>query len=176
MQTKIVETALKYIGQTEKPGNAGFNDADFEKKMVAVGFQKTHAWCSYAAELVFKEALPNQFKELDTLFSASAVKTYENFKNAGHLVNEIPHAGNLVVWQTQKDGKPQWTGHVGIVVEVVDKDTFYSVEGNTNDGGGREGYIVAKRLRKVLRNVNNGLELLGFIEFGQHEVSKTPKP
>lgn len=161
---RVAETALKYIGQMEKPGNSGFVQIEFEKKMEEVGFSKGHAWCSYFAELVFKEAFPEKKAELDRLFSASAVKTYSNFKNAGYLMNELPAPGNLVVWQTQKDGKPHWTGHVGIVVSVIDKDTFESVEGNTNDGGGREGYIVAKRKRKVLKNVENGLEILGFIQ------------
>ena len=36
IQTKIVETARKYIGQTEVPGNMGFNDKVFQKKMEEV--------------------------------------------------------------------------------------------------------------------------------------------
>lgn len=158
------EVALKYIGETEKPGNMGFNDADFEKKMQAVGFQKTHAWCAYFAELVFKEAFPEKFKELDKLFSAGTIQTFKNFKEASYPISAIPKDGNLVIWQTYKDGKPQTTGHAGIVVQVVDQNTFYSVEGNTNDGGGREGYIVAKKLRHVVANVQNGLKILGFIK------------
>lgn len=160
----VIEIAEKYIGETEKPGNMGFNDAEFEAKMKAVGFQKTHAWCAYFAELVFKEAYPEKFAELDKLFSAGTVQTFRNFKDASYLVGAVPHAGDLVIWQTQKDGKPQTTGHAGIVVEVKDINTFMSVEGNTNDGGGREGYIVAKRLRKVIPNVQNGLKILGFIQ------------
>lgn len=159
----IVETARKYIGQTEKPGNMGFNDADFERKMKAVGFQKTHAWCAYFAELVFKEVYPERFAELDALFSASAVQTFRNFRDAGYPVHYVPKEGYLVVWQNHKEGKPQWTGHVGIVTEVIDNHTFKSVEGNTNDVGGREGYIVAERIRKNVP-VNNGLKVIGFIK------------
>ncbi len=161
---KAVETALKYIGQTEKPGNQGFTQLDFEKKMEAVGFQKSQAWCAYLTELVFKEAYPEKLKEFDKLFNASAVKTYTNFKNAAYPINEVPHPGNLVIWQMQKDGKPHWTGHAGIVVGVIDNETFESVEGNTNDHGGREGYIVAKRIRKTLKDVENGLRVLGFVQ------------
>lgn len=156
------EIALKYIGQTEKPGNSGFNDAEFEEKMKAVGFQKSHAWCSYFAELVFKEAYPDN-KELDKLFSASAVQTFKNFSNSAYVIGELPSENWLVIWQMQKDGKPQWQGHVGIVAKVIDHETFESIEGNTNDGGGREGYIVAKKLRKV-KKVQNGLQVLGFVK------------
>ncbi|HZI24818.1 MAG TPA: CHAP domain-containing protein [Chryseolinea sp.] len=158
------EVAFKYIGQTEKPGNAGFNDDEFEAKMKAVGFNPTNAWCALFSELVFKEAYPERVKELDKLFSASAVQTYKNFKDAGFLMNELPYPGNLAIWQTQKDGKPHWTGHAGIVYSVIDQNTFECIEGNSNDQGGREGYIVAKRVRKVLRNVKDGLEILGFIQ------------
>jgi len=160
----VVSIAESYIGETEKPGNMGFNDHEFEKKMFAVGFQKSHAWCAYFAELVFKEAFLDKFKELDKLFSASTVQTFRNFRDAGYLIGEIPVAGHLVIWQTMKDGKPQTTGHAGIVHSKIDNDSFWSIEGNTNDGGGREGYIVAKRVRRVIPNVQNGLKVLGFIQ------------
>lgn len=165
MGNKVVEIARKYIGQTEKPGNMGFNNADFEHKMKAVGFQPSQAWCVYFTELVFKEAYPEKFAELDKLFSASAVKTFKNFSNAAYPINELPHTGNLVIWQMQKHGKPQWQGHAGIVVDVdLNKWVFTSVEGNTNDGGGREGYIVAERKRRTLAEVKNGLKVIGFVE------------
>jgi len=158
------EIAIKYIGQTEKPGNMGFNNADFERKMLAVGFQKTNAWCSYFQELIFKEAYPEKFKQLDTLFSASAVQTFRNFRDASFLVHELPEKDCLVLWQMKKEGKAQWNGHAGIVVNAIDQNTFESVEGNTNDAGGREGYIVARRIRKIVHNLQNGLEILGFIK------------
>lgn len=160
------EVAIKYIGQTEKPGNMGFNDEEFEAKMKAVGFKRSHAWCAYFAELVFKEAYPEKFKELDKLFSASAVKTYKNFRDAGYPMHNTPEKDCLVIWQMHKNGKPQWQGHAGIVVRVEPNNwIFESVEGNTNDGGGREGYIVAMRSRRHLAKVDNGLKVLGFISF-----------
>jgi len=159
------EIAAKYLGQTEKPGNIGFNDTDFENKMLAVGFQKTHAWCAYFAELVFKEAYPNKFSEFDNLFSASAVQTFKNFRDASYLIHELPQVDCLVIWQTMKDGKAHWSGHAGIVVSVEsNRWIFESIEGNTNDGAGREGYIVAKHTRKTLKEVDNGLKVLGFIQ------------
>lgn len=159
------DIAFSYLGRTEKPKNAGFNDAEFEKKMKAVGFQSGHAWCCYFQELVFKEAYPGKFKELDRLFSASCVQTFANFKNAGYLIGELPRAGHLVLWQMMKDGKPQQTGHAGIVYKLNSSWEFQSIEGNSNDDGGREGYEVALQPnRKVLKDVWNGLKVLGFIQ------------
>jgi len=156
------QVARKYLGQTEKPGNSGFNDATFEDKMEEVGFQKGHAWCAYFAELVFKEAIPER-EELDTLFSGSTVLTFRNFRDAAYMISQVPRVDHLVIWQTMKNGKPMATGHAGIVSEVTSLWEFKSIEGNTNSHGGREGFEVSEKDRKVLANVENGLKILGFI-------------
>lgn len=158
------EVALKYIGQTEVPGNMGFNDATFQAKMVSVGFQKTHAWCSYFAELVFKEAYPEKSAEFTERFSGSTVLTFNNFKLAGYLIGHVPYPNNLVIWRSYKNGKALPTGHAGIVIDVKSTWEFMSVEGNTSDEKSREGYIVARHERKVLKDVTNGLKILGFIQ------------
>lgn len=159
---KLSENAKKYIGQTEKPGNMGFNNLEFETKMIAVGFKKKDAWCAYFTELVAKEAYPNRFAEFDKLFSASAVQTFKNFKAAGYKISSIPVENSIVVWQNFKAGKPDWTGHVGIVSKVLSRWSFQSVEGNTNDKGGREGYVVAEKTRTTAAKTD-GLNVIGFI-------------
>lgn len=156
----IVSIAKKYIGQTEKPNNAGFTSAEFEKKMKAVGFIPSQSWCAYFCELVYKEAMPQLSLELDKLFSASATKTYDNFKKAGYVISGKPSPGALAVWQYGSS----WKGHIGIVTEIRSEKMFMSVEGNTNDKGGREGYIVAERARMLDQPLSSvGLNLLGFI-------------
>lgn len=159
---KPSEVAKQYIGFEEKPANTGFKNAEFEKKMKAVGFESGHAWCAYFAELCFKEAYPEKNKELDKLFSASAVQTFFNFQKAGYKISATPVADSLVIWQNQKAGKPMWNGHAGIVSEVIDKATFRSIEGNTNDDGSREGYEVALKKRTTGTKLN-GLQVLGFV-------------
>jgi hypothetical protein len=161
------EVARKYIGQTEKPGNAGFNDADFERRMKEVGWEKGFAWCSFAAELVFKEAYPEKFDELDKLFSGSAVQTFKNFRDAAYPIGYVPVVDWLVIWQMQKDGKPQWSGHIGIVSQVKSTWEFKSIDGNTNSQGGREGFEYAEMDRKIFADVPNGLKVLGFIHISK---------
>jgi hypothetical protein len=173
MENKLVEVARKYIGQTEKPGNAGFTDSGFEAKMKAVGFHKGDSWCSYMQELNCKEAYPEKFAEFDKLFSANANKTFENFRDESYPVAYKPQVGYLVFWVLMKDDKPVYTvwnnerwyhGHIGVVSEVApDGWHFKSIEGNTNDVGGREGYIVAERQRVHLAEVKNGLKITGFV-------------
>lgn len=157
------EVASQYIGQHEISGNMGFKDPCFEEKMESVGFEDGYAWCALFQELVFKEAFPEKFDELDKLFSASTIQTYRNFKDAGYTIKDAPVLYSLVIWQSMKSGKPHWSGHAGVVSKVLDKETFLSIEGNTNSGGSREGVAVAERTRKVIANVKDGLKILGFI-------------
>lgn len=159
---KLSEVARQYLGQTEKPSNSGFNDLEFEMKMAAVGWQKSHAWCAYFAELVAKETYPEKHQQLDKLFSASAVQTFKNFKDEGYTISSTPVKDSVVVWQNYKDGKAQWSGHVGIVSNVLSDTSFQSIEGNTSDSKSREGYIVAEHTRSTASK-KTGLNVLGFI-------------
>jgi hypothetical protein len=159
---RAIETAQKYLGETEISGNAGFTQVEFEGKMKLVGWKKGEAWCAYFAELVFKEAYPERAEDFNRLFSASAVKTYSNFLANGYIGKPEPSPGDLVIWRMFKNGSPSWQGHAGIVSDVLGQTLFYSIEGNTNDGGGREGYIVARKVRDTKRKLN-GLNVMGFI-------------
>jgi hypothetical protein len=160
---KIVQVAASYIGKTEKPNNSGFKDAEFEKRMVDVGWVKGASWCAYFCELVCKEAYSSDkdaVKKYSTLFSGSATATYKNFDVAG-LTSKTPEVGSLAVWRLGNG----WQGHIGIVAEVVDKDVFKTIEGNTNDNGGREGYIVTRKTRFTNKPYSaKSLNLIGFIK------------
>ena len=162
---KIVQTANSFLGQEEIRGNLGFKDKTFEEYMAAVGWKKKQAWCSYFVELVWKLAFvhdQNLIRELNRLFSASAVETWVFFLSSDWITSNIPSEGSLAVWQKYKKGVSHWSGHIGIVISHDDKH-FTTIEGNTNDDGSREGYEVAEKHRKYSWKVNNGLRLLGFI-------------
>jgi len=162
----VVEIAKKYLGKTEKPSNSGFSDELFQKRMEEVGWQKGQAWCAFLMELVFKEANQRDWWKLEKLFSGSAVQTFNNFKKAGYKISDKPVVGSLVVWQKQVNGKPHWSGHIGLTTEVINDTTFKSIEGNTIQDGAsgdqREGYIVAQK-KRTIKKVNNGLQIIGFI-------------
>ncbi len=158
----LTEVAKKYIGKTEKPSNSGWYDGEFERRMKEVGWLMGQAWCSYFVELCFKEAYPDKYKKLQNLFDASAVKTFNKFKAGGFTISPVPVENSIVIWQHYSKGVASWTGHAGITTQVIDKDTWKSAEGNTNNDGSREGFLVALKTRK-LKKVTNGLNVLGFI-------------
>lgn len=159
---EIARIAQKYIGQTEKPGNAGFTDVSFEIRMKEVGFSKGQSWCSYFCELVWKEAYEGHeiADKLDKLFSGSATATFRQFDvDKTFPTGVLPKVGALAVWRYGNG----WQGHIGIV-SSLHNDQFKCIEGNTNDKGGREGYIVAERIRKEKEPFKpNGLNLIGFV-------------
>lgn len=164
---EIVSTAYKFLGQEEIRGNMGFKDPRFQQLMEACGWQPKQAWCVYATELVWRMAYSkyNSIIEakIDKIFTAGAVATYNNFKKDGvFIISKTPIKGALVIWQYYKDGEPHWTGHAGIVSSHNLKN-FSSIEGNTNDKGGREGYIMAERVRLYNFDSKTGLVLKGFI-------------
>lgn len=164
---KIAAIAKSYVGQTEIPGNKGFTNKEFQKKMEAVGFKITHAWCMYFCELIWKEAYgPSHslYLAIDRLFSASALSTYYNFSGAdGWVVDNIPAIGAVMCFKHGIDPK-KFTGHGCMVVDILDNKKVGTVDGNTNDEGGREGYIVAEKVRSYGNAPTpRGLNFLGFI-------------
>lgn len=158
----LVEAARKDLGKYEKPGNSGWYDKYLQREMEKDGWSKGMAWCAFIVEKWAEEAYPNMEQKLDKLFSGSAVLTFRNFKRAGFKISDTPVLGSIVIWQKYKQGVPHWSGHAGIVSEVISDKEFKSIEGNTNSSGSREGNVVAEKHRKIVKNYT-GLNVMGFI-------------
>jgi len=158
----IIAVARSYMGQEEKAGNRGWFDPVFERKMKAVGWNMGDSWCCYFTELVAKEAFssdPEKVKAFDRLFAPSCTATFANFSGSSMFkVGRTPRAGALVVWRLGQG----WKGHIGIVESVKD-GIMTTIEGNTNDGGSREGKEVAQKRRRFDWTNGPGLNLVGFI-------------
>lgn len=159
---KIIETAAKYIGQREQIGNVFDMNTPLGKLVKESGQNNGEAWCAYFAEGVCVQAYPEKRDILRKLFSASAVKTVENFRFSGYVVGQWPILGSIVVWRRHKEGQPTWQGHIGIVSKVIDNNNFEAIEGNTNSAGSREGDSVQIKRRDMLPR-DNGLNVIGFI-------------
>jgi hypothetical protein len=161
---RVIAAARSIIGKKELSGNAGFQDPGFQKRMAEVGWKKGEAWCAYTGEEIWKEAFRKDhplYADIDKLFSASAVTTYENFsKSQKFKTGSEPKRGALVVWRHGSS----WQGHLGVVVEVMYGNQFKSVEGNSNTGGSREGIEVVEKLRQVGQPHSlKGLNIEGFV-------------
>jgi len=161
MEKEIVKIANSYLGQTEISGNRGFINKDFEKKMREVGFYTGAPWCMFFCRWVWKEA-GIKFDRI----SPSSVSTMRNATKDKTWFAE-PKIGSIAIFRTFVNGKPQATGHGAIVVSVGE-GIYSTVDGNTNDKGGREGIMVAVRNRHLNADSwtkNNGLRLMGFVHY-----------
>jgi hypothetical protein len=150
-----IEIAKKFIGQKEGANNDFDESTPLGKILKEAGHKDGEAWCCYFTEAVFVETLRS-------LFSASTIQTFQNFKDAGYEITDTPKVGALVIWQRYKDGKATWQGHAGIVSKVNTDGSFSSIEGNTNSAGSREGDSVQEKVRQNIRT-ENGLNVLGFV-------------
>jgi uncharacterized protein YkvS len=157
--SSLIDTARKYIGQKELPGNKFIDDpkvkGDLGERIKAAGQKDGEAWCAYFVEAMLRETYPNRSGEIDKYISASAVKTLENLKKAGYNVSKLPTVGDIVVWQQ---------GHIGIVSKVINGNVFMAIEGNTSDGKSREGTTVMEH-RRTMSVLTNGLNVMGFVKF-----------
>ena len=171
LSSDILKFANSYVGQEEIKGNLGFKNPWFHKLMIGVGFQRTHPWCAYFTELCWKEGYKTNTKNdieiqniLGKLFSASVMQTRNNFiKNGkvyGFELSKFPSPGALIIYQSATNKS---FGHIG-VVEKIFGEAIHTIEGNTDINGSREGFIVAKKIRRLDFTVRNkGLNLIGFI-------------
>lgn len=160
----IIEVAKKDLGKKEKPGNSGFQDPEHEKRLLAVGWQRGWAWCACQLEAWAWEAYPEKKESLKGLFVPSAVNTFKNLVQAGYKKYDTPKAGTFVFWQKYEDGKAEWTGHCGVCIEAINETTFKTIEGNTSNGGSRNGDGVYSLTRTIKKEVQDGLKVIGFIE------------
>ena len=140
LRNEVVTFAEVFIGQKEIPPNLGFEDKNFERHMLEVGWHPGNAWCALTAELIWKIGYKAQYiadeimqaeinKILSRLCSANSQATYRNFDRSDEFeVSMIPERGDIGVF---KSGKT--TGHTVIVREVLSPVEIVTVEGNSGD-------------------------------------------
>ena len=169
---RIIDIASKYVGKKELKGNSGFKDKRFEDQMLGVGWEHGWAWCAVFTELIWTLAYQQEnsviAESLEKIFSPSATKTYKNFaKEKKWKVSKTPVKGAIVIWQNYRDDKPHWSGHAGLVESLSTNNegkVMFTIEGNSNSSGGREGIEVARLARPIdFTKKKNGLVLKGFI-------------
>ena len=160
----LIETAARYVGQKEKPGNQGFYDPIFDAKMRSVGFVNGAPWCMFFVMLCVKETYPDRWEVLKKLFSGSCLKTLNNFKKAGYIILTHPEPNTICIWQHGSSSN----GHTAVCGSGADAaagSTFSTIEGNTNAVGGREGEEVAHKIRHNSNvPISKGLWVRGFIK------------
>jgi hypothetical protein len=163
---RVVRFSEALVGQTEISGNMGFTNEELQRLMKEVGWNAGDPWCVYFAKLVWYNMAPEWLKDkILRKVSGSSIQTWENLKNDPNFITSaIPQPGDMAIWRRYDNGVATNTGHAGIV-KSLGYGNFTTVEGNTNELGGSEGYIVAEKTRAIDYSTKNGLRLVGFIRF-----------
>lgn len=140
LQFRVISIARSQIGFSEEPKGSN-RGKHVEKYLASIGLPGGYPWCMafvyWCVQQACKEiAIANPLKKtggvLDQWRSVD-VKIKSSSPTPGDVFIMIFASG---------------TGHTGFV-EKVDGDWVYTIEGNTNDEGSREGYEVARRKRPL---------------------------
>jgi hypothetical protein len=139
LATTTLKTAVSQLGVKEIPkgSNAG---PEVEIYLRSVGLGKGYAWCMAfvywcVGQSATKTAIKNPLKK--------TAGVLDQYNSSLQLLVKTPQPGDIFIMDYGKG-----TGHTGIVEKVVGT-TLYTIEGNTNDKGSREGFEVCRRKREI---------------------------
>lgn len=137
MKAKLfVEIAATQVGVRELKGNRGPKVAEYLR---IVGLNEGYAWCAgfvcWCVDQVCKQTKTNS----PMVYSAGVLAMYNQNKR---LQVKEPRVGDIFIMRFG-----QGKGHTGIVTGVT-ATQITTIEGNTNDGGSREGDGVYRRTRQ----------------------------
>lgn len=133
----LVSAAISQIGVTEDPvgSNWGYSVKQY---LLSVGINFPASWCMAFVYWCVRKASTANGKENPLTKTGSVMAQWAASK---HLRVAEPIPGDVFIMSFGKG-----LGHTGIV-ERVDQNFIYTIEGNTNDTGSREGIEVCRRQR-----------------------------
>ncbi|MGE0131220.1 MAG: CHAP domain-containing protein [Blastocatellales bacterium] len=163
----VVEIAASQIGVREKPPNSN-RGPEVDHYLRTVGLNPAagnFAWCVAFVYFCFDKAA-SQLKIQNPMIKTAGVLDHWNRagkKGIPRLVATDAQAnpglikpGHIFALAVGSKGQ----GHTGLVSEVLSDGRFKTIEGNSNDGGSREGVGVFARMRKPFE-INRG-----FVDYG----------
>lgn len=131
-----LKTATTQIGMTEKPLGSNWG-VPVKNYLKSVGIDFPAAWCMAFVYWCFEQVSE---KGKNPLVKTGGVMKAWNTADAKNKVKD-PEPGDIFIMDFGKG-----LGHTGIV-EKVDQTFIYTIEGNTNDSGSREGIMVTRKQR-----------------------------
>jgi len=147
----LTENALKIaitqLGQVEKPlgSNWGHPVQDY---LASVGINFPASWCMGFVYWCF-----NQVTKTNPLVKTGGVLNAWNTADKKYRVTGEPQPGDIFIMDFGKG-----LGHTGFV-EKVDPTFIYTIDGNTNDSGSREGISVCRKQRPKAK-------IKGYLRYG----------
>ncbi len=143
-----LKVAATQVGEDEKPHGSNWGEP-VRTYLISVGVNFPASWCMAFVYWCFGKAA----KDMSTINTAIKSAGVLNCWNLAYpaVKSQVPSVGSVFVMDFGHGH-----GHTGIV-ERFDDTFIYTIEGNTNDTGSREGIEVCKRkrLRKTIKGYLN---------------------
>ena len=139
LKSLALKTAISQIGKQENPlgSNWGVPVKDY---LNSVGINFPASWCMAFVYWCFEK----NAKGKNPLIKTGGVLHHWNKADKKYRVKE-PQSGDIFIMDFGKG-----LGHTGIV-EKTDATFIYTIEGNTNDSGSREGIMVCRKQRPKIK-------------------------
>lgn len=134
---KHIDIAIGEIGKQEIPRGSNWGP-DVQKYLIAVGINFPASWC-----MAFVYWCCLHAGVSGKLVKTGGVLAQWNGDTGKGIEFETPMAGDIFIMDFGHG-----LGHCGFV-EKVQADKIFTIEGNTNDTGSREGYEVCRRVREI---------------------------
>ena len=156
--SSVLDVARSQIGVMEQPpgSNAG---PQVEAYLKSVGLGKGYSWCAAFIYWCFNQARSQLGKPNPVVKTAGVLDHWSRAVNKG-----IPVVTSSKAKNDPSIVKPGFifimdygsgAGHTGLVEKIQD-GRLVTIEGNTNDGGSREGIGVFRRTGRKIFDVNKG--------------------
>lgn len=157
---KVLEIARGEIGVCEDPPGSNRGQR-VEAYLASTGLDGGYAWCAAFVHWCFERASAELDIDNPCIKTAGVLDHWNKAGRAG--MRRIAHAqaeadpqlvqpGMVFIIDT---GAPGGAGHTGLV-ERVEGGKLVTIEGNTNEAGGREGIGVFRRNRRKINRINKG--------------------
>lgn len=160
LATLALQIAQGQLGQCEEP--KGSNSGSMvDKYLQSVGLNAGYAWCQAFVHWCYEQAAEQLKQENPVVKTAGAIDCWNKTAIQFRITREE-------AWKHPVSLKPgdqfimnygHGAGHTGII-EKIEGSILYTIEGNSNNDGSREGYEVVQHKRSL-----NDKLLLGFIKY-----------
>lgn len=163
LQSLALQIAQGQVGQAEEP--KGSNSGPMVNQYLkATGLQPGYAWCQAFVYWCYNEAAKQLSRSNPLVKTAGVAQCWSETKSklkipagAARQDPSILEPGQQFILVFNNGN-----GHTGLIerVEAGNGTLLHTIEGNSNNDGGREGYAVVRHIRKL-----EDKALAGFIKY-----------
>ena len=139
LSQKMLEIAITQLGKQENPLGSNWG-VPVKSYLASVGIGFPASWCMAFVFWCAKTAAESLNVKNTAIKTGGVLKAWNDAPK--EMKSLVPAIGSVFIMDFGKG-----LGHTGIV-ENFDSTNIYTIEGNTNDTGSREGIEVCRRVRK----------------------------